>query len=100
MRALTVMMAVILMLQMGTLAYGLYELYNTKQRPVVVDCADLSMALVDERGGGVKQTITLEQIGKNLGVTKECVSLRIRNFWKDKFPPVCAMDGKIGRAHV
>ena len=50
MRALTVMMAVILILQMGTLAYGLYELYNTKQRPVVVDCADLSMALVDERG--------------------------------------------------
>jgi hypothetical protein len=42
----------------------------------------------------MKQTITLEQIGKNLGVTKECVSLRIRNFWKDKFPPVCGMDGK------
>lgn len=46
MRALTVMMAVILMLQMGTLAYGLYELYNTKQRPVVVDCA----SLVDSQG--------------------------------------------------
>ena len=50
MRSLIVLMTIILVLQMGTLAYGLYELYNAKQRPVVVDCANLSMALVDERG--------------------------------------------------
>ena len=50
MRSIIAMMSVILVLQMGTLAYGLYELNNLEPRQVVVDCADLSMALVDERG--------------------------------------------------
>lgn len=43
-------MTIILVLQMGTLAYGLYKLYNLEPKQVVVDCADLSMALVDEKG--------------------------------------------------
>ena len=50
MRSLIVLMTVILILQMATLAYGLYELNNLEPGQVVVDCADLSMALVDERG--------------------------------------------------
>ena len=50
MRSIIAMMSVILVLQMVTLAYGLYELNNLEPRQVVVDCADLSMALVDERG--------------------------------------------------
>lgn len=49
MRSLIAMMSVILVLQMGILAYGLYKLYNLEPRQVVVDCADLSMALVDEK---------------------------------------------------
>ncbi len=35
---------------MGILAYGLYELNNLEPNPVVVDCADLSRALVDGKG--------------------------------------------------
>lgn len=50
MRSIIAMMSVILVLQMATLAYGLYKLYNLEPRQVVVDCADLSMALVDEKG--------------------------------------------------
>lgn len=50
MRGLIAMMSVILVLQMGILAYGLYKLYNLEPRQVVVDCADLSMALVDGKG--------------------------------------------------
>ena len=44
------LLTIILVLQMGILAYGLYKLYNLEPRQVVVDCADLSMALVDEKG--------------------------------------------------
>ena len=50
MRSLIVLMTIIFGLQMGTLAYGLYKLNNFEPWQVVVDCADLSMALVDEKG--------------------------------------------------
>ena len=50
MRNLMRLLTIILVLQMATLAYGLYELNNLEPRQVVVDCADLSMALVDEKG--------------------------------------------------
>lgn len=50
MRNLMRLLTIILVLQMGTLAYGLYKLNNFEPRQVVVDCADLSMALVDEKG--------------------------------------------------
>ena len=50
MRGLIVLMTVILVLQMATLAYGLYIINSFDHEPQLVYCLEVNMALVDDRG--------------------------------------------------